>query len=132
MLFAVIFSPRIIALTTIIRILLAARTLLMALLALHLALLSCLRHRIQNAEIMLGMLKIGFCQDTIARARSITTKLEIFLEKLLGGAAHPHVRAIAIEDMVAIQRRLTIGLTRSATARAMVTASHTFHVHGSA
>ncbi len=121
----------IVTLTSVIMLLLAAGALLVTLLTLHLALLGSLSHGIQNAEIMFRVLEIRFGQNTVARTGRIASQLKILLEKLLSGPAHPHIGTIAIEHMVAVQRRLPIGVARSTTtAGTMMTASHTFHVHG--
>ncbi len=107
-----------------------------------LVLLGSLRHRIENAEVMLGVLEVALRHDTIPGTGRIAPELEIFLEKLLCRAAHAQIRPIAIEHMIAVERDLTVMMTyRSATAaaattaattaRTMVAASHTFHVHQS-
>jgi hypothetical protein len=80
--------------------------------------------------------------DTIPGAGRIAPKLEVFLEKLLCRAAHAQIRPIAIEHMVAIEGDLTVMMTyrgaattaaaaAASTARTMIAASHTFHVHQS-
>src|SRR6185437_4421553 len=57
---------------------------------------------------------------------------EIFLKKLLGGAANTQIRPIAIEYMIAIERNISAVMANSAAAAApttaMVPASHSFHV----
>jgi hypothetical protein len=66
--------------------------------------------------------------------------LEVLLEQLLGGAANADIRAIAVEDVVAVERLMpaaTAGLAKSAAAAAATTtamamaaaAAHPFHVH---
>src|ERR1700722_756740 len=69
-----------------------------------LPLLSRLVHRVQNAEIVLGVLKIAFRQHPVAARGRVTPKLQIFLEQLLGGAADADVRSAAVEDMIAVER----------------------------
>ena len=104
-----------------------------------LILLGSLRYRIENAKIMLGMLEVAFRHDPIPRAGRIASELQVFLEELLRGAAHAQIRAVAVEDMVAIERNLTVVVTNwvsTTTAAAtaawtMVAASHAFHVHQS-
>jgi hypothetical protein len=103
----------------------------------RLALLRRLGDRVQDAEIMFGMLKIAFRHHPVARAGGIASELEILLEQLLRGAANPKIRSVAVEDMVAIERDLTVivpdrraATTTAATAsRTMVATTHTFHVH---
>src|SRR6185312_11664245 len=95
---------------------------LLALAALLLVLLRCLVHRIQYAEIVFGVLKVAFRHDTVAAAGRIPAKLQIFLEELLRRPADPHIGTVAVEDVISIERR-------SATARAVVAATHALHVH---
>lgn len=89
-------------------VLLGAGTLLVTLLAFHLTLLRGLGHCIENTEIVLGVLKIGFGENTITSACRVATKLQILLKKLLGRTAHTHIRAIAVEHVVTVQGRLAI------------------------
>ena len=52
-------------------------------------LLLCLRHGVQDAEIMFGVLEIALRHHTVAAAGRVAAELQIFFEQLLGGAAHP-------------------------------------------
>ena len=107
---------------------------------LTLALLGGLGNGIQNTKVMLGVLEVALGHDAVAGAGRIPAKLQIFLEKLLGGAPYAQVGPVAVEDMVAIERDLTVVVayrapaataTAATTARTMVAASHAFHVHQS-
>lgn len=97
-----------------------------------LALLSGLCHGVHDAEIMLGMLKIGFSGNTVTRACRIPTMLEIFFKKLLGCPTHTDIRSMAIKNMIPVHRDLTIqmpGSTTTPTAGAMISGSHPFYIH---
>ena len=99
-------------------------------------------HQVQHAKIVFGVLQVAFRHDAVAAACGIAAKLQIFLEQLLRHAANTDVRAIAVEYVVAVQRdparhvvshpaATTASATTSAAtpARAMVAATHAFHVH---
>lgn len=73
-----------------------------AFLTLLLRLLRRLIHSIQNPEVMFGVLEICLCRDAVTTAGRISSKLEIFLKKLLCRSAHPHFRSIAVEHMIAV------------------------------
>ena len=104
-------------------------------------LLGGLRHGVEDAEVMLCMLEVAFRHDTVPGTGRIAPELEILLEKLLCSAADAQIRSIAVEDMVAIERDLTVMMTyrgaaatataTAAATRTMVAASHAFHVHQS-
>ena len=72
--------------------------------ALLLVLLRGLVHRVEDAEIVLGVLEIALRHHAVARASSVPPELQVFLEQLLRGAAHAHVRAVAVEDVVTVKR----------------------------
>ena len=101
-------------------------------------LLDRLVHRVDDAEVVFGMLKIAFRHHPVAAAGRIAAELEVFLEQLLRGAAHPDIRPAAIEHMVAVQRDVAAALMtdRSGAASARVAAgtapmlasTHAFHV----
>ncbi|GBQ20590.1 hypothetical protein AA0472_0176 [Acetobacter estunensis NRIC 0472] len=57
---------------------------------------------------MFGMLKTGLGGHPITTACRIPPELKIFLEQLLGRAAHPHLWTIAVEDMITVQRYLPV------------------------
>jgi hypothetical protein len=99
-------------------------------------------HQVQHAEVVLGVLEIAFGHHPITTARRIAAQLKVFFEQLLSGAADPDIRAVAIENMVSIERdtaprvvahtaaAATAATTSAATsARAVIAASHAFHVH---
>ena len=50
------------------------------------------------------MLEISLRHHAVAAAGRIAAELQVFLEQLLGGAADAHVRAVAVEDVVAVER----------------------------
>ncbi len=73
-------------------------------LAVRLALLLCLVHRVQNTEVMFRMLKEGLRCYAIATAGRVSTELEILFEELLCGAAYSDIWPAAVEDVVSIKR----------------------------
>ena len=95
-------------------------------------------HQVQDPEVVLGVLEIPLGHHAITAARRIAAQLQIFLKELLGCAADPDIRAIAIENMIPIERDAAPGMvaysapatsTATTAARAMVAATHAFHVH---
>ena len=99
-------------------------------------------HQVQHAKIVLGMLKIAFGHHPVANAGRVAAQLQIFLEQLLSSATHPHIRAVAVEDVIAVHRNAARGVmadrnaaatsasSTATPARAMVVAAtHAFHVH---
>ena len=87
-----------------------------------------------NAEIMFGVLVVGFAQNAVAAGGSIARHLRVFVVKLLGSAAHTHFRPGTVKNMVAIQRNAVLLIAKSpstatAAARAVVAATHALHVH---
>ena len=99
-------------------------------------------HQVQNPEIMLSVLEIAFGHHPIAAAGGVPAQLQILLKQLLGRAADAQIRTIAVENVVSVERdpapgvmahataATTAATTSSATAaRAMVAATHAFHVH---
>ena len=106
-----------------------------------LALLGCLGDRVEDAEIMFGVLEVALRHHPVAGAGGVPPELQILLEQLLCGAAHAQIGPVAIEHVVAVQRDLAVmvpyrasatAATAAATAaRTMITASHAFHVHQS-
>src|SRR5437764_9116191 len=63
---------------------------------------------LDHAEVVVGVLPVGFRCDAIARGRRFAGQRLVFVEHLMCVAAHPHVRPAAIEDLVLIGR--TIGI----------------------
>ena len=119
----------------------------MRLRGLRLALLCRLVHGIEDAEVVLRMLEVAFRLHAVTAAGRIAPKLEVLLEQLLGRAAQTDVRAVAVENVIAVQRDAAASVmpdvraaaaaaaaasTAASTARAMIAATHAFHVHGSA
>src|SRR6185312_2951069 len=106
---------------------------------LRLALLRRLVHRVQDAEIVLGVLEIGLRHHAIAAARRVTAELQVFLEQLLRGATDAHIRTVAVEHMVAVERNATTMVpdraaatstsAASAATGTMAATTHAFHVH---
>ena len=108
-----------------------------------LALLRRLVHRVQDAEIVLGVLEIALRHHPVAGAGRVAAELQVFLEQLLGGAADADVGAVAVEHVVAVERdaagvmadrtassaTAAASTTASTAARTMATSTHTFHVH---
>ena len=91
--------------------------------------------RVDDAEIMLGVLVIRLAGHPVAAGGGIPGQLGVFLVQLLGGAALAHLWPGAVEDMVAVERDavlLVAGITAATAAaivRAVVAATHTLHVH---
>jgi hypothetical protein len=88
------------------------------------------------ALMMLGMLVIGLASHPVAVRGRIAGHLRVFLEQLLGGAAHPHLRPGTVEHMVAVEGNAVLLVAKSATStataaavRAMVATTHALHVH---
>ena len=74
------------------------------LLAVLLTLLRRLVHRVQDAEIVLGVLEIALRHHPVAAAGRVAAKLEVLLEQLLRRAADAEIGAVAVEDVVAVER----------------------------
>ena len=72
---------------------------------------------------MLGVLKIAFRHHTVATARRIAAELQVFLEQLLRRATNAHVRAAAVEYMVAVERDAAARVVAHSTAAASSTAT---------
>ena len=102
-----------------------AALLRIALLTALLGLLNRLVHRVDNAEIMLGVLEVAFRHHPVPAAGRVTAELEVFLEQLLRGAAHADIGAAAVEHVVAVQRDIAAALVANLTAAAAATASTT-------
>jgi hypothetical protein len=100
-------------------------------------------HRTDDAEVVLGVLEITFAHHAVARAGRVAAELKIFFEELLRRATNTKVGAVAVEDMVAVQRdavgaagTLVTHATAISAAPATVGAvstmaatTHTFDVH---
>lgn len=83
-----------------------ALTLLLTFVPLLLALLGGLIHGVENTEVMLRVLEIGFCKDAVASSGRVAAKLEIFLKQLLRRTTHPQIGSVTVKHMVAVQRCL--------------------------
>jgi hypothetical protein len=103
-------------------------------------------HRVDDAEVVFGVLEVGFGHHAVAGAGGVAAQLEVFLEEMLGSAADAQVWAAAVEDVVAVERDVSAAAvvadlasaaaaasaaasTASAAAAAKVTSSCAFHVH---
>jgi hypothetical protein len=98
------------------------------LMAVHLArTLTLLRgglvHQVQNAKVVLGVLKVTLGHHAVATARRVASQLQVFLEQLLRGTAHPDVRAIAVEDVVPIKWDAAPGVVAHSAAATTATTS---------
>ena len=115
---------------------------LLALSALDLVLLGSLIHRVQDAEIVFGVLEVAFCRHPVTAAGRVAPELKILLEQLLGGATDPQIGPVAVENVVAVERYVAARVMAhtptaaaaptSAATRTMVAATHAFHVHSAA
>lgn len=83
-------------------------TLLLAFVALLLALLGGLVHGVENTEVVLRVLEIGFCKNAVASSGRVAAKLEILLEQLLRRTTNPEIGPVTVKHMVAVQRCLGI------------------------
>ncbi|MEA2726699.1 MAG: hypothetical protein QOF70_1174, partial [Acetobacteraceae bacterium] len=83
------------------------RVLLLLRLTVRLTLLLSLVHGVQDTEVMFRVLEECFRGHSVAAACRVSAELEVFLEKLLGGAANTDLWPVAVEDVVAIERNST-------------------------
>ncbi|MDP2329332.1 MAG: hypothetical protein Q8M19_01370 [Reyranella sp.] len=65
-------------------------------------------HGLDHAEIVVGVLPIGFGLDSVTRSRRFPGKGLILVEDLMGVAANPDVGATAIEHLISIGRAIGI------------------------
>ena len=108
------------------------------LLAVLLALLRRLVHRIQDAEIVLGVLEVALRHHPVAAAGRVAAELEVFLEQLLRRPADAQIGTIAVEHVVAVERYAAASTTpvmpqpaAAATPAAtwsVAASTHAFHV----
>lgn len=82
--------------------------LLLTLVPLLLTFLSGLIHGVENTEIMLRVLEIGFCKNAVASSGRVAAQLEILLEQLLRRTTDPQIGSVTVKHMVAVQRCLGI------------------------
>jgi hypothetical protein len=59
---------------------------------------------VDDALIMFGVLQIAFGEDDVARGSGVLGEGEVFFTHLMRGAADSYVRAVAVENLVAILR----------------------------
>ena len=65
-------------------------------------------HGLDHAEIVVGVLVIGFGQDAVAGRGGLASQRLVFVEDLVGITADPDVGAAAIENLVSIGRAVRI------------------------
>lgn len=65
-------------------------------------------HALDHAEVMIGVLIVGFGGDPIARGGRFARQRLILVEHLMGVATHPDVRTAAIENLVSIGRAVRV------------------------
>jgi len=105
-----------------------------SLLSVLLILLNSLIHGVQNSEVVLGVLEVALCHHAVAAARRIAAELKIFFKKLLSSAADAHIGAIAVEDMVSVERYTATGMMADAapapaSTAPVIASAHAFHIH---
>jgi hypothetical protein len=65
-------------------------------------------HGLDHAEIVVGILPVGLGRDPIARGGRLARQRLVFVEDLVGVAAHAHIGTAAVEDLVSIGRAVRI------------------------
>jgi len=65
-------------------------------------------HGLDDAVVVVGVLPVGLGHDAIARRRRLASQRLVFVEYLMGVAAHADIRSAAIENLVPIGR--TVGV----------------------
>jgi hypothetical protein len=101
-------------------------------------------HQVEHTEIVFRILQVALSHHAVAAARRVAAQLQVFLEQLLRGPANANVRTAAVEDVVAVEWDAAASImahsaaatsaasatTSTATsARAVIAATHAFHVH---
>ena len=81
--------------------------------------------RLDDAEIMFGMLHVVFCRNPVAAGLGITRKGLIFFMHLPGVAANPEVAAVAVERLMPQRSRRARPVATAATAAAYIAAAVT-------
>lgn len=110
-----------------------------------LVLRGCLVDGADDPEVMLRMLEVAFSHHAIAGTCGIAPELKILLKQLLRRSANAQVGAIAVEDVVAVQRNAAIAAAGALVAHsaaiatatsatigaitAMAATTHTFYIH---
>jgi hypothetical protein len=69
-------------------------------------------HRLDHAEIVIGVLPVGLRQDAVTRRRRLAGQRLVLVEHLVGVAADPDVGSAAVEELVAIGRTIGIVMLR--------------------
>lgn len=82
-------------------------------------------HRLDHPEVVIGVLPIRFRHDPIAGRSRFTGQRLVFVEYLMGIAAHTHVGTAAVEDLVPIWRTIGIVMLLVMAATAATTAAAT-------
>jgi hypothetical protein len=62
-----------------------------------------LAERANDAEIVLGVLKVAFGQNPVAILRRVARQVEIFLMHLIRVTSDPNVGTVAIESLIAVR-----------------------------
>jgi len=65
-------------------------------------------HGLDHAEVVISILPVGFGRDPVARGSRFPRQRLVFVEDLVGVAAHPHIGTAAIENLVSIGRAVRI------------------------
>jgi hypothetical protein len=65
-------------------------------------------HRLDHAEVVIGVLPIGFGHDPIARRRRLAGQRLVLVEHLVRVAADPDIGTAAVEDLVPVGRPVRI------------------------
>jgi hypothetical protein len=65
-------------------------------------------HRLDDAEVVVGVLPVRLRHDPVSRRRRFARQRLVLVEDLMRVAANPHVRSAAVEDLVTIGR--TVGI----------------------
>src|SRR5580693_2811546 len=82
-------------------------------------------HRLDHAEIVIGVLPVGLRQDAVARRRRLAGQRLVLVEHLVGVAADPDVGSAAVEELVAIGRTIGIVMLRLVVVAAATAAAAT-------
>src|SRR5262249_31076681 len=65
-------------------------------------------HALDHAEIVVGVLIVGFRRDAVARGSRFACEGLVLVEHLVGVAAHPDVRPARVENLISIGRTVRI------------------------
>src|SRR5262245_7453125 len=78
-------------------------------------------HALDHAEIVVGILPVGFRHDAIAGRSRLSRQRLVLVKDLVGVATDPHVGPAAVEDLVAVRR--TVGIVMLLVMMAATTAA---------